>query len=119
MQSRINELTTRDDHATIYQVGEVGALRRVAEESANIADQMQEVYEIVDADVENFVHPPEEIKAIYGPSGEGCSTLKATNIEPLLMDIEPERSPHHTGRSLYMVDENQLNRVENTPEARA
>ena len=75
-QSRVNELTTRDDHATIYQVGEVGAVRRVAEESANIADQMQEVYEIVDADIENFVHPPEEIKAIYGPSGEGGSTLK-------------------------------------------
>ena len=63
--------------------------------------------------------PPEEIKAIHSAGGEGDSTLKATNVEPLLMDIESERSPHHTGRSLYMVDENQLDRVENILEARA
>ena len=80
---------------------------------------MQEVYEIVDASVEHFVHPLREITAIHGASGEGDSTPKAANIEPLLVDIESERSPHHTRSSLYMVDENQLDRVENIPEARA
>ena len=55
VQNCINELTARDDHATIHQVGEAGGLQRLADESADIANQMQEVYEIVDADVENFV----------------------------------------------------------------
>ena len=80
---------------------------------------MQEVYEIVNSGAEHFAHPRRETKAIHGASGKGDSTPKAANIEPLLMDIEPERSPHHAGSSLYMVDENQPDRVENIPEARA
>ena len=84
VQSRINELTARDDHATIHQVGEAGALQRLADESADIADQMQEVYEIVDAGVENFVHPPGEIKAIHSAGGAGDSTSGDGKLAPVL-----------------------------------
>jgi hypothetical protein len=81
---------------------------------------MQEVYEIVDADDEPFVPPPEEIGTIHGASEEGDSTPKAANVELLPMDIEihppSERSPPRAGSSLYMVDENQLDRVEDMPE---
>ena len=58
---------------------------------------MQEVYEIVDADDEPFVPPPEEIGTIHGASEEGDSTPKAADTEALPMDIEShspsERSP--------------------------
>ena len=121
MQSHINEPTNQGEHVTIDQVGESAPAGHyndcdIADE---IADHMQEVYEVVDACVEHFVHRPREIKTIHGANGESDSTSKAANTEPLLMDIESERSPHHTGSSLYMVDENQLDRVEDIPEARA
>jgi len=63
---------------------------------------MQEVYEIIDADVKRFIPPPKEIKTIHDTS-KGDSTPK---IEHLRMDIKARTFPPHAGSSLYMVDEN-------------
>ena len=125
VQSHIHELTELDDHIIIHHAGEAGQAGhyddwRSADENADVANHMQEVYEIVDAEDEPFVPPPEEIGTIHGASEEGDSTPKATNIGLLPMDIEihppSERSPPRAGSSLYMVDENQLDRVEDMPE---
>jgi len=122
VQSHVHELTELDDHVIIHQAEAAGHYDdwHSVDENPDIANHMQEVYEIVDADDEPFVPPPEEIGTIHGASEEGDSTPKATNIEPLPMDIEihppSERSPPRAGTSLYMVDENQLDRVEDMPE---
>ena len=125
VQSHVHELTELDDHIIIHHVGDAGQAGHYddwhsADENADVANHMQEVYEIVDAEDEPFVPPPEEIGTIHGASEEGDSTPKATNIGLLPMDIEiyppSERSPPRAGSSLYMVDENQLDRVEDMPE---
>ena len=122
VQSHVHELTELDDHIIIHQPGEAEHFDdwHSIDENADIANHMQEVYEIVDAEDEPFVPPPEEIGTIHGASEEGDSTPKATNFELLPMDIEihppSERSPPRAGSSLYMVDENQLDRVEDMPE---
>ena len=125
VQSHVHELTELDNHVIIHQVGDAEPAGHYddwhsVDENADIANHMQEVYEIVDADDEPFVPLPEEIGTIHGASEEGDSTPKAANIELLPMDIEihppSERSPPRAGTSLYMVDENQLDRVEDMPE---
>ena len=125
VQSHTHELTELDNHVIIHQDGEEELAGQYndwhsADGHPDIANHMQEVYEIVDADDEPFVPPPEEIGTIHGASEEGDSTPKAANIDILPMDIEihppSERSPPRVGSSLYMVDENQLDRVEDMPE---
>jgi len=126
VQSHVHELTELDDNIIIHQVGDTDPAGHYddwnsADENADIANHMQEVYEIVDADDEPFVPIPEEIGTIHGASEEeGDSTPKAANLELLHMDIEihppSERSPPRAGSSLYMVDEHQLDRVEDMPE---
>ena len=120
VQSHVHELTELDN-VIVHQAEPAGHYDdwHTADQQADIANHMQEVYEIVDAD-EPFVPPPEEMGTIHGASEEGDSTPKAANVEPLPMDIEihppSERSPPRAGTSLYMVDENQLDRVEDMPE---
>ena len=125
VQSHVHEVTELDNHVIVHQAGEEEPAAQYddwhsTDGHPDIANHMQEVYEIVDADDEPFVPPPEEIGTIHGASEEGDLTPKATNIETLPMDIEiyppSERSPPRAGTSLYMVDENQLDRVEDMPE---
>ena len=58
------------------------------------------------------LHPhPERIKMTHGASEGGDSRPKAANIEPLPMDIEARPFAPSRRKLLYMVDENQPDRV--------
>ena len=60
VQSRVNDLTQWDEHATIHHVGEAEPAGHYndCDLADEIADHMQEVYEIVNAGAEHVVHPP-------------------------------------------------------------
>ena len=53
---------------------------------------------------------------IHSVNEGGDSTPKATNLEPLPIDIEAYSPSKRTGSSLYMTDEGQLDRMENVLE---
>ena len=85
VQSHVHELTERDDHVTIYQVG--GAElpghyndRHLTDENADIGKDMQGAYE-------TSVTPPEEVRTINGVSKEGGS-IEGSKTQPLPMDTE-------------------------------
>ena len=50
---------------------------------------------------------------IHGANEGEDSTPKATNLEPLLTNIETYSPSKRAGSSLYMIDEGQLDRMEN------
>lgn len=85
MQSHVHELTERDDHVTIHQVG--GAElpghyndRYLANENADIGKDMQGAYETSDT-------PPEAVRTINGVSKESDSIKRSKN-QLLPMDTE-------------------------------
>ena len=63
MQSHVYEITGRDDYVTIHRVREAESAEHyngwhLADENAN---DMLEVYEIVDGDIKRFISRPKEI----------------------------------------------------------
>jgi len=73
---------------------------------------MQEVYEIVDADVKRFIPPPMEIKTF--------TVLTKKEIQhrrhQILYLRHGDQGPTYAGSSFRMVDESPLGGVENVPE---
>jgi len=118
VQSHVREHTEWDDYITIHRVGEAEPAEHyndwhLADENAN---EMQEVYEIVDANVKRFIPLLRKSKQSTVLAKKEIQHRRPQMLILCRWISRSERSPPICRSPLYMVDEKQLDRVENIPE---